>query len=222
MSFTTIHLMRHGEVDNPEGVLYGRLPGYRLTVLGKEMAQTVAEFLVEEGADITHVIASPLLRAQETAAPTAKAYGLQVEADARLIEAGSEFEGRQINKNRWALAHPRNWHLYAHPHRPSWGEPYKDIARRMSSAVASAVEEARGHEALLVSHQMPVVMVQRFLDGKPLSHNPLNRQCSLASLTSLTFDGDVLVGWNYQEPALALLESAQDMTPGASKAAVRR
>ena len=222
MSFTTIHLMRHGEVDNPDGVLYGRLPGFGLTTLGKEMAQTVAEFLVAEGADITHVIASPLLRAQQTAAPTAKAYGLRVEADPRLIEAGSEFEGRQINKNRWALAHPRNWHLYTRPNEPSWGEPYKVIARRMSSAVASAVEEARGHEALLVSHQMPVVMMQRFLDGKPLSHNPLNRQCSLASLTSLTFDGDVLVGWNYEEPALALLEAAQDMTPGASKAAVRR
>lgn len=222
MTFTTIHLLRHGEVDNPNGVMYGRLPGYGLTPLGKEMAQTVADYLVEEGADITTVIASPLLRAQQTATPTAKAYGLRVEADARLVEADSAFEGMQINKNRWALAHPRNWHLYTHPHRPSWGEAYNDIAARMSAAVASAVREARGHEALLVSHQLPIVTVQRFLDGKPLSHNPLKRQCSLASLTSLTFDGDTLVGWKYSEPAADLLAQARDMTPGASQAAVAR
>ncbi len=222
MTYTTIHLMRHGEVNNPEGVLYGRLPGFGLTPLGMEMAVAVAKYLVEEGADITHVIASPLLRAQETATPTALAYGLEVESDARLIEAGSEFEGVQINKNRWALAHPRNWKLYTRPHEPSWGEPYKVIAKRMSAAISSALHEARGHEALLVSHQLPVVTVQRFLDGKPLSHNPLFRQCSLASLSSLVFEGDELVAWRYTEPAAYLLADAQDMTPGASQAAVRR
>lgn len=216
MTFTTIHLMRHGEVDNPEGVLYGRLPGYGLTPLGKQMADTVAEYLVDEGADIATVIASPLLRAQLTARPTARAYGLQVEADARLVEAASEFEGVQVNKNRLALAHPKNWHLYTHPHRPSWGEPYADIAQRMNAAIASAVREARGHEALLVSHQLPIVTVQRFLEGKPLSHNPLRRQCTLASLTSLTFDDDQLIGWNYVEPAAELLSQAHDMVPGTS------
>ncbi|MFQ9337269.1 MAG: histidine phosphatase family protein, partial [Varibaculum sp.] len=44
-NLTTIHLMRHGEVDNPDGVLYGRLPGYHLTDLGKQMAQMSAEYL---------------------------------------------------------------------------------------------------------------------------------------------------------------------------------
>ncbi len=222
MTYTTIHLMRHGEVNNPDGVLYGRLPGFGLTPLGMDMAVAVAAHFVEAGADITHVIASPLLRAQETATPTALAYGLEVESDARLIEAGSEFEGVQINKNRWALAHPRNWKLYTRPHEPSWGEPYKDIAKRMSAAISSALHEARGHEALLVSHQLPVVTVQRFLDRKPLSHNPLLRQCSLASLSSLLFEGDELIAWRYTEPAAYLLADAQDMTPGASQAAVRR
>ena len=108
MEFTTVHLMRHGEVDNPQGVLYGRLPSFGLTPLGKEMAQEVADYLVAERRDITHVIASPLLRAQQTALPTARAYGLPIEIDPRLMEAGNDFEGKQINKNRWALLHPRN------------------------------------------------------------------------------------------------------------------
>ncbi|WRS30387.1 histidine phosphatase family protein [Actinomycetaceae bacterium MB13-C1-2] len=222
METTTIHLLRHGEVNNPEGVLYGRLPGYGLTPLGEEMAQVVADFLVDQGSDITHVIASPLLRAQLTATPTALAYDLPVETDPRLVEVGNAFEGQQINKNRLILAYPRNWKLYAHPNRPSWGEPYGQVLSRMSSAISSALEEARGHEALLVSHQSPIVMVQRFLDRKPLSHNPLSRRCSLASLSSLVFEGNTLVGWYYNEPAKELLKRAQDMVPGTSEAEIKK
>jgi broad specificity phosphatase PhoE len=66
---TVVHLVRHGEVDNPEGLLYGRLPGYRLSELGREMAELVATHL--ESNDITHIVSSPLERAQETAAPNA-------------------------------------------------------------------------------------------------------------------------------------------------------
>ena len=71
MERTIIHVMRHGEVDNPGGVLYGRLPGFGLTELGHAMAARAAEYLVDSGADIARVISSPLLRAQLTAAPTA-------------------------------------------------------------------------------------------------------------------------------------------------------
>lgn len=222
MDLTTIHLMRHGEVDNPNGVVYGRMPGFGLTEVGKQMAQMVADYLVDEKRDITRVIASPLLRAQQSALPTAMAYRLPVEIDKHLVESASTFEGEQINKNRWALAHPRNWNRYIHPHQPSWGEPYLQTAERMSAAVSAALGQARGHEALLVSHQLPIVMVQRFLEGKPLSHNPLARRCSLASLTSLMFEGNTLVGWSYCEPAASLLTQAQDITPGASQAAIRR
>lgn len=222
MKVTTVHLMRHGEVQNPDGILYGRLPGYGLTPLGIEMAQATANFLVAENRDITHVFASPLLRAQQSAEPTAEAFQLQIETDPLLIEAGNDFEGRQVNRNRWALAHPRNWKMYAHPHRPSWGEPYLEIMERMVDAVSSARAEAVGHEALVVSHQLPIVMIQRFLEGKPLSHNPLGRTCSLASLTSLMFEDATLVGWSYCEPAKHLLVNASDMNPGSSEAGVRR
>lgn len=219
MTFTTVYLMRHGEVDNPEGIIYGRKPGFGLTPLGLEMAQCVADYLVADGADITQVRASPLLRAQQTALPTALAYDLPITTDPRLVEAASRFEGVNVNRNRWVLAHPQNWGKYLAPHRPSWGEPYLDILSRMQAAVGASLEQAWGHAALVVSHQLPIVMIQRFLEGKPLSHNPLSRQCSLASLTSLLFENHTLVGWGYVEPAAALLEQARDVTPGTSAAA---
>lgn len=222
MESTIVHLLRHGEVDNPEGVVYGRLNGYALTPLGKKMGQVVADYLTRQERDITRVIASPLLRAQQTALPTAEAYGLPVETDPNLIEADNKFQGQQVNKNRLVLAHPKNWKHYTRPHEPSWGEPYRDILHRMELGVANALHEARGHEALVVSHQLPIVMMQRFLAGKPLSHSPLNRECSLASLTSLMFEGDTLVGWSYLEPAHELLKTASDMNPGTSAASIRR
>lgn len=219
---TKVHLLRHGEVDNPEGVLYGRLPGFGLTSLGKEMADEVADYLVETGADLTHVIASPLLRAQETALPTARAYDLPIEVNADLIEAGTNLEGIQIHRKPWQLAHPRNWKYFMNPLKPSWGEPYEHIQGRMLRAVADALVEAEGHEALLVSHQLPVVTVQRTLAGNRLAHSPTNRNCSLASITTLVFEDEKLVDWAYVEPAGELLAHAEDVSPGSSAAATKR
>ena len=218
MARTTIHLMRHGEVHNPEGILYGRLPGYHLSTLGHQMAQQVADVLSASGHDITRVITSPLERARETGAPTAAAFGLAPTTDPRLIEAGNSFEGVAVNRNRWVLAHPTYWPSYVNPLRPSWGEPYKEIVERMRGAVVSALDVAEGHEALLVSHQLPVWSLRLFLEGRPLAHDPRRRQCALASLTSLTFEDRTLVGLAYWEPAGDLLRQARDMVPGTSSA----
>ena len=219
MARTTIHLMRHGEVHNPEGVLYGRLPGYHLSALGREMAAQVADVLSASGHDVVGVVTSPLERAVETGAPTAAAFGLEADTDDRLIEAGNRFEGVPVNRNRWLLAHPRYWAYYLNPLRPSWGEPYADLVVRVSAAVRDARARFAGHEALLVSHQLPIWATRLWLEGRPLAHDPRRRQCSLASLTSLTFDDATLVGLSYWEPAGDLLRRAEDMVPGTSSAA---
>lgn len=99
---TVVHLMRHGEVANPDGVLYGRLPGYHLSELGRQMAERVAEHLAER--DVTHVVASPLERAQETATPIAKAHGLDLDTDGRLIEADNVFQGKTFGVGTGAAA----------------------------------------------------------------------------------------------------------------------
>lgn len=222
MSTTRIRVMRHCEVDNPDGLLYGRLPGFGLTELGHEMAERAAAHLVDEGADITVVIASPLLRAQLTAAPTAAAYDLPILSDPRLIEAGNSFEGQAINADRTLLLKPSNWRLYCNPLEPSWGEPYTAIASRMRAAISSALATAQGHEALVVSHQSPITVLTRFARKQPLAHAPWSRHCSLGSITTFEFSGATLVGISYAEPAADLVAQAQDMTPGDSQAALKR
>ncbi|OKL48704.1 histidine phosphatase family protein [Boudabousia marimammalium] len=220
MKKTIIHVMRHGEVHNPEGILYGRLRGYRLSDLGQQMAQAGADYLQSLQADIQAVIASPLLRAQQTATPTAQAYGLKVQADTRLIEAANSFEGMAIHANPLALGHPRYWSRYANPLRPSWGEPYQEQVDRMRAAVSAAIDRVSGAEALLVSHQLPIWMLRSFAEGWPLPHDPRKRECSLGSITSFVFAGHTLLGIEYAEPSAHLLGQASDVTPGQSAAGV--
>ncbi|SFQ65398.1 Broad specificity phosphatase PhoE [Amycolatopsis arida] len=196
---TIVHLLRHGEVHNPDGVLYGRLDGYGLSERGRRQALTVAEALA--GHAVVHVVASPLQRAQETAAPIAAAHRLDVATDERLIEAANAFEGLRVSVGDGALRQPRHWPKLRNPLRPSWGEPYVELAHRMLAAVHRARERAAGYEAVCVSHQLPIWTLRRFLEGRRLWHHPRRRQCSLASLTSLVFADEELVDLVYCEPA---------------------
>ncbi|MEU4364807.1 histidine phosphatase family protein [Promicromonospora sp. NPDC023987] len=212
MVSTTVHLLRHGEVYNPDGVLYGRLPGYRLSDRGQAMAKIVADHLTNSGRDVVRVVASPLQRAQETAAPLVQSFGLELATDDRIIEASNRFEGLPVADGGGALKSPRNWPYMWNPFRPSWGEPYTHQVERMRKAIEDARRAAEGHEIVLVSHQLPVWLTRRSLEGGQLWHDPRSRQCNLASLTSLSFEDDRFVGLHYTEPAAELY-------PGASKVA---
>lgn len=200
---TVVHLMRHGEVANPDGILYGRLPGYHLSELGRRMADRVAEHLTDR--DIVHVGASPLERAQETATPIAKAHGLDIATDPRLIEAENVFQGKTFGVGDGALRRPANWKFLVNPFRPSWGEPYVDQVIRMMAALNAARDAARGHEAVVVSHQLPIWIVRSYVERRRLWHDPRRRQCTLASLTSFTYQGDRIVSVTYTEPAIDLV-----------------
>ena len=203
MTRTIVHLMRHGEVHNPDGVLYGRLPEYFLSDLGHKMAEAAADFLSKN--EIIHLVASPLERAQQTAEPLSKLLEVAITTDDRVIEAENLFEGRTFGVGDGALRRPANWWKLRNPFRPSWGEPYAHIAERMRAAIADAREAARGHEAVIVSHQLPVWIARRSFEEKSFVHDPRKRQCSLASITSLTFDDDHFDGFTYSEPAGHLL-----------------
>jgi broad specificity phosphatase PhoE len=200
---TVVHLMRHGEVANPDGILYGRLAGYHLSELGRRMADRVAEHLAPR--DIVHVGASPLERAQETAQPIAKAHGLDIATDERLIEADNVFQGKTFGIGDGALRRPANWRHVVNPFKPSWGEPYVDQVIRMMGALNAAKDAARGHEAVLVSHQLPIWIVRSYVERRRLWHDPRKRQCTLASLTSFTYRGDRIVSVGYSEPARDLV-----------------
>jgi broad specificity phosphatase PhoE len=203
---TVVHLLRHGEVFNPEKVLYGCLPGYHLSDLGRQMADRAAGALA--GRDLVSVISSPMERAQETAAPISESHDLPVEIQPLVIEADNVFEGQRVSVGDGVLRQPRTWkHLY-NPFRPSWGEPYVEVADRMHAAIDQARESARGHEAVIVSHQLPIWIARLRAENRRLWHDPRSRQCGLASLTSLTYDGDELVAIEYTEPSRDLLARA--------------
>lgn len=211
---TIVHLVRHGEVHNPDGVLYGRLPGYHLSERGRAMAQRLAEYFSDGSHDITELVASPLQRAQETAAPISAALDLPIRTDDRLIEADNHFEGMTFGVGDGSLRHPRHWRYLTNPMRPSWGEPYKEQVARMHAAVADARNAADGHEAVLVSHQLPIWIARLAFEGRRLWHDPRRRECTLASVTSLRFEGAQLAAVEYHEPCADLLPGA-NKTPGA-------
>jgi broad specificity phosphatase PhoE len=196
---TVVHLLRHGEVHNPQGILYGRRSGYLLSDLGHQMAQRIGETV--KGRVFTLVRSSPLERAQQTAAPAAKALGLPIETDERVIESSNVFEGQPFGQGKGVLRKPGTWKYLWNPFKPSWGEPYDDIVRRMMSAVHDARRDAEGHEALLVSHQLPIWITRLHVEKRSFLHDPRKRQCTLCSLTSLEFDGEDLVRLVYSEPA---------------------
>jgi broad specificity phosphatase PhoE len=194
-----VHLLRHGEVHNPDGILYGRLPGFRLSDDGLQMARDAAKALA--GRDVTEVVASPLQRAQETAEPIAEVFGLEISTDERLIESENHFEGTQFGVGDGALKNPSNWPYLWNPFQPSWGEAYLAVARRMLRAAEEARDRNVGHEVVCVSHQLPIWTLRRYVEGRKLWHHPGRRQCGLASLTSLTWEDDRLLQVTYAEPA---------------------
>jgi broad specificity phosphatase PhoE len=209
---TTVHFLRHGEVFNPDKVLYGRLPGYNLSDLGRTMAERAAEYFAIR--DVTVLIASPLDRAQQTAEPTAAKLGLPIGTDDRLLESLNAFEGQRFGVGDGALKNPRNWWKLRNPIKPSWGEPYDEVAERMLAAAQSARDAARGHEAVLVSHQLPIWIARLRAENKRLWHDPRKRHCSLASVTGLHYDDDVITSISYAEPSADLLPQA-NKTAGA-------
>ncbi|MGI8676814.1 MAG: histidine phosphatase family protein, partial [Nocardioidaceae bacterium] len=117
MERTIVHLMRHGEVNNPNGILYGQLPDFHLSPLGEQMATRVAEWLRSDH-DLAFVVASPLERAQETAQPIAAAFGLEIHTDERVIESGNLFQGKVFGVGNGALRQWRSWWLLRNPFTP--------------------------------------------------------------------------------------------------------
>jgi broad specificity phosphatase PhoE len=194
-----VHMVRHGEVDNPGRILYGRIPGYHLSEAGRVMAKAAADFLA--GRDIVLLRSSPLERAIETAEPIAAELGLTVQLDDRLIEPWNHFEGMRFAVGDGALRRPRHWIQLRNPFRPSWGEPYKELAARMLAAATDAAAVADGHEAVLVSHQLPIWVAREAVEGRRLWHDPRRRQCALGSVTSLMFTGSKIIGVSYAEPS---------------------
>ena len=207
---TVVHLLRHGEVHNPTGILYGRLPGFRLSEAGEAMAEKAARWFADK--DVVHLVSSPLERARQTAQPIADLLDLPIEIDERLIEAANLFEGKRFAGGQGVLGRPTTWWRLRNPWQPSWGEPYVEIAARMLAAVEAARDAAWGHAAVCVSHQLPIWTLRLHLEGRRYLHDPRRRTCGLASVTSITYRGEHVETISYAEPAGA---ADPDAVPGA-------
>jgi broad specificity phosphatase PhoE len=201
---STVHVVRHGEVENPNKILYGRQPGWGLSARGQEMAQTLGDWSRTIDLGALHV--SPLQRAQDTAAPIAAAHKIAITTDERLIEAANVFEGKPFGVGDGVLKHPSSWRHLWNPWKPSWGEPYDQQINRMLAAVFAARDAANGKDAIVVSHQLPIWILRSAIENRRLLHDPRRRECSLASVTSIHFDGEGFIsGLTYSEPARHLL-----------------
>jgi len=211
-----IHLVRHGEVFNPDRVLYERIPGFGLSELGFAMAGTAAANIKLRGRAVTRLIASPLQRTQESAVPFAKHFDLDIEADERLLEPTNAFAGKRMRGAESALADPRNWKYLVNPLKPSWGEPYKQVARRVQDAMLAAATSVDHGDVVLVSHQLTIWMAHLSIAGKSLVHDPRHRRCALSSVTTFELRdaahpeaGFIEVG--YADPAAAFAKDSIDV-----------
>ena len=99
----------------------------------------------------------------------------------------------------------KNWLYFRNPFGPSWGEPYTEILARMRPAMRDAAGAAVGHEAVIVTHQLPIWMARSDAEGRRMLHDPRKRQCTLGSVTSFTYIDAQVTSVSYAEPAAELL-----------------
>lgn len=200
----TIHFVRHGEVHNPEKILYGLQPGWHLSDRGKEMAAVIGEWSTK--LDLGAIHTSPLQRAQETVAPIIAKHKLSLTTDKNLIEASNVFEGKKFELGSGVLRHPASWRYLYNPWKPSWGEPYDQLISRMLKGLFAARDAAGGKDAICVSHQLPIWILRSAVEGRRLLHDPRKRECTLASVTSFELDSEGMISAvSYSEPAKHLL-----------------
>ena len=210
MTAKRIHLIRHGEVHNPDGILYGRLPNFGLSVRGQKMARMAAEELLSQGRPVTSLRVSPLQRTRESALPVEELFGLEPIVDERVIEPHNVFEGSTVSIEN-ILRRPSTWWQLRNPTRPSWGEPFVSVRSRMLAAIDDAWSTTDSGDAVIVSHQMPIWVTHLAVGGHRLFHNPRLRRCALSSITSFEKVDGKFVEVDYREPAASLLEGSIDV-----------
>ena len=195
----TIHLVRHGQVENPKGIIYGRLPGYNLSERGRRQAEEAGLHLAP--ADVGALWASPLERAQETAAAISEHHQVKIVTDDRLIESDTTLEGagRTI---RALIKSPRRWWQFRNPWKPSWGETFIEIRARMVDVIDDAVAAAGGRELVVVSHQTPVLVARLALARRNTPPWISGLPCQTGSVTTMVLKAGRVVKASYFVPSV--------------------
>lgn len=198
---TTVYLIRHSDVENPQSVLYGHLEGFPLSDLGRRRAEALAERLADSG--IRRIVSSPLERAQETARIIAERLPepVEVELDPELREAefsrylqGVRFWMVPLLRPRWYLHKMRRGMMPGDEAITELGGRVLDVARRV-------VRETPEHPTALVSHADPLQAAWILLDGRP--HNEVEmyrRAVDRAGLLKVEFENGEPASWHYEPP----------------------
>lgn len=160
---TTIYLVRHGDVFNPDLIFYERIPGFQLSELGRQQAQALGEFLSKK--NIAHIYSSPLERTRETASYIAAHHPqVSVAYDERLLEVSSIKRGKKMKK----LAIER-WNFYKPEYTKLGGEKLSDIWKRMNHFFGETVQKHAGQEIVVVTHGDPIMISYIKHQGKRLT-----------------------------------------------------
>jgi broad specificity phosphatase PhoE len=198
---TTVFLVRHSDVENPQSVLYGHLDGFPLSELGRRRAEALADRLA--GSGIQRIISSPLERAQETARILASRLPepVEIETDPQLRE--SEFSRYLQGVRFWMipLLRPR-WYLHKMRRGMIPGdEAIVDLGGRVLDVARRAVRETPDKTIALVSHADPLQAAWILLDGR--AHNEVEmyrRAVDRAGVIKVEFENGEPVAWEYQPP----------------------
>ena len=172
---TTVYLVRHGNVHNPNKILYGRLPRFRLSPRGLEEARSAGRLL--NGTKISALYCSPLLRTRQTAQEIRGFHPqLALRQSRHLIEVLNAFEGRLS-----ADVDARHGDVYT-----GIGPPYEqpqDIVERALKFFHFARDRHAGENVVAVTHGDVIVFAMLWARGLALT--PRNK----ANLQALGFTG---------------------------------
>jgi broad specificity phosphatase PhoE len=143
-TLTTISFIRHGQVYNPEKLIYGRLPGFGLSDMGKRQVEGTADYLKQ--ISLAAIYSSPLLRARQTADLIHHYHRqLSIKTASPINEVRFQFEGQPMENMK-----ARNWDLYTGVS-PDFEQPI-DIVNRVKPFLYDLREQYPGKHIALVTH----------------------------------------------------------------------
>lgn len=160
---TVIYLVRHGDVQNPDQIMYERMDGFPLSILGEQQADALGKFLSTKS--IAALYTSPLERTRQTAKFISSYHpSLSMVLDERLIEVATPARGRKFEE----LERDR-WNFYRKEHIAAGGERIGDIWKRMSLFFKDALVKHQSQTIVAVSHGDPIMISRAKHMGKRLS-----------------------------------------------------
>jgi probable phosphoglycerate mutase len=195
---TQVLLMRHADVENPRRLLYGHLPGFYLSELGRAQAAAVGQSLRDRG--IKRIVHSPLERARETAeiVNAQLPVPMPLEVEPALQEAefsrylqGVPFWQIPVRRPRWVRHKLQRGSLEG-------DETIEALGGRVLDVVHRLAREHPGEVSLCISHADPLQAAWILLDGRPHKESEMARtQVGRAGRLEVELEGDRVVSTRY-------------------------